>query len=65
LADNGYNVEYGARPLKRLIQKEIEDKVSAMIVDDIVKEGDTLEFDMVGKALEIKVKQNSKVSVQI
>jgi ATP-dependent Clp protease ATP-binding subunit ClpC len=65
LAENGYNTEYGARPLKRLIQKEIEDKLSAMVIEDEVKEGDTIEFDMSGKSLDIKVKQNSKVAVQI
>jgi len=28
LADHGYDVEYGARPLRRLIQNEIEDRLS-------------------------------------
>ncbi|TXI32126.1 MAG: ATP-dependent Clp protease ATP-binding subunit [Niabella sp.] len=65
LVENGYNPEYGARPLRRLIQKEIEDRVSSMIVDDLVKPGDTLEFDLNGKNLEVKVKQPSKVAVQI
>lgn len=32
LIDKGYNFEYGARPLKRLLQKEIENNVSDMII---------------------------------
>ena len=28
LADNGYNPEFGARPLRRLIQNEVEDSLS-------------------------------------
>ena len=28
LADNGYNPEFGARPLRRLIQNEVEDRLS-------------------------------------
>ena len=28
LAENGYDPEYGARPLRRLIQNEIEDRLS-------------------------------------
>ena len=28
LAENGYNPEYGARPLRRLIQNEVEDRLS-------------------------------------
>jgi ATP-dependent Clp protease ATP-binding subunit ClpC len=42
LADKGYDKTYGARPLKRTIQEHIEDKLAEAILDDKVKEGDTV-----------------------
>lgn len=42
LATNGFDPEYGARPLKRLIQKEIQDKVAKMILSGAVKDEDTM-----------------------
>eukprot|EP01101_Sappina_pedata_P000024 TRINITY_DN1001_c0_g1_i2.p1 TRINITY_DN1001_c0_g1~~TRINITY_DN1001_c0_g1_i2.p1 ORF type:complete len:376 (+),score=153.83 TRINITY_DN1001_c0_g1_i2:1340-2467(+) len=40
LGEKGYDIAYGARPLKRLIQKEILYKLSNLILDQTVKEGD-------------------------
>jgi ATP-dependent Clp protease ATP-binding subunit ClpC len=40
LIENGYSEEYGARPLKRLIQREIENVVSEMIIQNEVETGD-------------------------
>ena len=34
LSENGYNPEYGARPLRRLIQNEVEDRLSDGILSD-------------------------------
>jgi ATP-dependent Clp protease ATP-binding subunit ClpB len=42
LADKGYSADFGARPLKRLIQQEIETPLSGMIIKDRIKPGDTL-----------------------
>jgi ATP-dependent Clp protease ATP-binding subunit ClpB len=42
LADKGYSADFGARPLKRLIQQEIETPLSGMIIKNQVKPGDTL-----------------------
>ena len=41
----GFDPVMGARPLKRLIQKEIENKLSSMILRGDVKEGDTVVVD--------------------
>ncbi|AGF74964.1 ATP-dependent Clp protease ATP-binding subunit ClpB [Bartonella australis AUST/NH1] len=58
LADKGYDPLYGARPLKRIIQKEIQDALAERILfgtiqDDttvtITKEGDRLAFSSVAK----------------
>ncbi len=42
LADKGYEPLYGARPLKRLIQQEVETPLSRMIIKGQVHPGDTL-----------------------
>ncbi|MHB1454953.1 MAG: ATP-dependent Clp protease ATP-binding subunit [Saccharofermentanales bacterium] len=43
LADKGYDPTYGARPLRRVIQSMIEDKLSEAMLDGIVAAGDTAE----------------------
>ncbi|MDR2533492.1 MAG: ATP-dependent Clp protease ATP-binding subunit [Tannerellaceae bacterium] len=42
LADKGYDIQYGARPLKRAIQKYLEDEMAEMIIKGIVNEGDSV-----------------------
>jgi len=61
LAKEGYSDEYGARPLKRLIQKEVEDKLSQMIIGGDALEGDDLDVVMDGKALKVAVKEKAVV----
>lgn len=41
LAEQGYDQAFGARPLKRLIQQKILDKLALMIIDGTVTEGDS------------------------
>jgi len=40
LADKGYDPAYGARPLKRVIQKALQDQLAEMILSGRVKDGD-------------------------
>ena len=63
LVEHGYNLEMGARPLRRLIQKEVENKLSELIIDEKLKSGDIVDISSDGKILTIKVKQPSAVSV--
>ena len=42
LAKDGYNEAYGARPLRRLIQKKIEDQLAEEILTNAYKPGDTI-----------------------
>lgn len=42
LADKGYDVQFGARPLKRVIQNYIEDNISEAIISGQAKEGDSI-----------------------
>jgi ATP-dependent Clp protease ATP-binding subunit ClpC len=45
IATKGYDVQFGARPLKRAIQKYIEDELADIIIRREIKEGDVVEFD--------------------
>jgi len=46
LADKGYDPVYGARPLKRTIQKYIQDPLATEILKGDFKEGDTIKVDV-------------------
>lgn len=46
IAENGYNDKYGARPLRRLIQKKIEDELSEMFLARTIHEGSTVEVNI-------------------
>jgi len=46
IADKGYDVQFGARPLHRAIQKYIEDPLAEEILNHSVKQGDTLIGDL-------------------
>ncbi len=55
LQDKGFNVQFGARPLKRLIQKEIIDKISlALLRGDINQVNSDIIVDSDGKETFIK-----------
>jgi len=45
LADEGYDPAYGARPLKRVIQREVQDKLAEHILDGSVVDGQTVQVD--------------------
>ena len=46
LASEGYDPQFGARPLKRVIQKEIENRVARALLDGTIRDGDTVAIDM-------------------
>jgi ATP-dependent Clp protease ATP-binding subunit ClpB len=46
LAKEGFDPAYGARPLKRVIQKEIQDKLALNLLEGKFKEGDTVTVDV-------------------
>ena len=45
LAQKGYDPAYGARPLKRVIQRELQDRLASMIIDGDVKEGAVIHLE--------------------
>ncbi len=65
LVEHGYSLEMGARPLKRLIQKEIENQISNLIIEDKVAKGDIIEVDATKTGLNLKVKKPSKTKVTV
>ncbi len=53
-AENGYSPEFGARPLKRLIVREIENPLSIMLLDGEIKDRDTVSVDADEQGIIIK-----------
>ena len=45
VADKGYDSQYGARPLKRAIQKYLEDELAELIISGEVNPGDEIRLD--------------------
>jgi ATP-dependent Clp protease ATP-binding subunit ClpB len=48
LAETGYDPQFGARPLKRVIQREVENRIARGILDGTIHDGDTIEIDVKG-----------------
>ncbi len=51
IVDAGYDPVYGARPLKRAIQRELENPLATKILENAFTEGDTIEIDCQGTSL--------------
>ena len=58
IAEKGYDSQYGARPLKRAIQKYLEDIIADEIVNAKLKEGDDIKITFDNKKEELKIKIN-------
>jgi ATP-dependent Clp protease ATP-binding subunit ClpC len=57
IAEKGYDSQFGARPLKRAIQKYLEDEMAEVIIKASISEGDTISigFDKKNEKIKIKV----------
>jgi len=51
LAKRGYDPMYGARPLKRLVQQQLETPLARQLVKGELKDGDTAVVDVKGEEL--------------
>jgi ATP-dependent Clp protease ATP-binding subunit ClpC len=56
IADKGYDVQFGARPLKRSIQRYLEDALADIVLGGELVEGDTILMELVTETSEIKAK---------
>ena len=54
IVENGYDKKYGARPLKRKIQDEIEDRLAEEIVNGNIKNGDKVIVTTLNKKIHIE-----------
>ena len=59
LAEKGYDANYGARPLKRLIQREIQDVLAMKLLGGELRGGDTVEIDRGPEGLEFRVPERT------
>ncbi len=59
IAEKGYDVQFGARPLKRAIQKYLEDSMAEVIIKSNLKEGDKLIVDLDKEKEEIRITANN------
>ena len=61
IVEAGFDVKYGARPLRRAIQTKIEDKLAEAVLDGLVKRGDTVSVRLKGKEIAlVQVTRQSK-----
>lgn len=56
IAEKGFDQQYGARPLKRAIQKYIEDALAEEIIKSKIKEGDIIKMDLDKAKSELTIK---------
>ena len=64
IADKGYDPVYGARPLKRAIQRYIQDPLALQILEGKFAEGDTVAVDVDSKVegMTFAVKKGPKIA---
>jgi len=55
ISDKGYDVQFGARPLKRAIQKYLEDPLAEEIIKSSLTEGDIINVDVENEEIKIKI----------
>lgn len=54
IAEKGYDKQFGARPLRRAIQQYLEDRISEMIVEEEVSEGDVMIAELIDGSVVIR-----------
>ncbi len=64
IAEKGFDKQYGARPLKRAIQKYVEDTLAEEIISSKIQEGDEIFMDLNTETneLTVKINQNKKTA---
>ena len=62
--DKGYDIQYGARPLKRAIQKYLEDPMAETIIKSTLVEGDTMlvDFDKENEEITVSIKKKKSLA---
>jgi ATP-dependent Clp protease ATP-binding subunit ClpC len=60
LVEKGYDIENGARPMKRAVQRLIEDKLATEMVSEMIKPGDVVEVSVKDDEIELNIKIGTK-----
>jgi ATP-dependent Clp protease ATP-binding subunit ClpB len=55
IADKGYNPIYGARPLRRYIQRELETRIGRSLIAGDVSEGAIIRVGLINDALDVSL----------
>ena len=63
ISKNGFDPSYGARPLKRAIQKYVEDNLAEEMIQNNIKSGDkvTVDYNKKNQKIIVKVFKNKKI----
>jgi ATP-dependent Clp protease ATP-binding subunit ClpC len=59
LANKGFDPEFGARPLRRTIQRLVENELSRMLLDGTLNEGDSVTVKLEGGKLQFDVSRGA------
>jgi ATP-dependent Clp protease ATP-binding subunit ClpC len=59
LAEHGYEPEYGARPLRRLIQREVDDRIAEAFVDGSLVDGGAVTVDAAGDEIVVRAARST------
>ena len=64
VAEKGYDPQFGARPMKRVLQKEIVDHLSKLLIAGEFVAGETIFVDLEGDNLTFKNKKSGKTAAK-
>ena len=56
LAESGWDPVFGARPLKRAIQRQLKDPLALALIDGSIVDGDTIHVDVTGDSSELEIR---------
>ena len=56
ICDNAYSPEFGARPVKRFMQKHVETKLAEALIKGEIADGNTVEITSKGEGIELEIK---------
>ncbi|OLO27200.1 ATP-dependent Clp protease ATP-binding subunit ClpC [Alkalihalophilus pseudofirmus] len=61
ISDEGFDPEYGARPLRRALQKQVEDRLSEELLKGMIKKGQKAIIDVKDNELFVETKESAQV----
>jgi ATP-dependent Clp protease ATP-binding subunit ClpB len=64
LVNAGYDPHFGARPLKRLIQREIQDPLALLLLSGEVRDGDTVLVEAGAQGLTLRVREGEEATTR-